>query len=373
VRVLHVDSGREWRGGQNQVRLLCRELARDRSVTQVLVTKRGSELARRALQDRVTVEEVRWSIGLDPAVWMALGGVMVRFRPQIVHAHDSHALWLALQARRWLGLLAWIFIAPAAKEFQDTLALVIGTRRVDFHVRRRRGLARFFAGDSSWMRADHVVAISAAVKDVLVSDGRSAGEITVVPDGIDPDEVRTTAALPLNVRAHLGLPATTPLAVNVAALVDHKDQHTLIRAAAHVRAARPDLHWVIAGEGALRGSLTAEIASFGLTDRVHLLGYVRTADALIRESNVFVMSSKEEGLGSVILNALALGKPVVATKAGGIPEILPRDALVPVGDFAALAAKVVQALDHPSPLPLPPQFTATAMAQGVLALYRSLL
>ena len=355
------------------MRLLCRELAREPGVEQVLVTKRGSELARRALQDRVTVEGVRWSIGLDPAAWMALGGAMVRFRPHIVHAHDSHALWLALQARRWLGLLAWVFIAPAAQEFQDTLAIVMGTRRVDFHVRRRRGLARFFAGDSSWMRADHVVAISAAVKDVLVSDGRSAGEITVIRDGIDPDEIRRAAAEPAHFRAFLHIPPDAPLAVNVAALVDHKDQHTLIRAAAHARAARPDLHWVVAGEGALRRSLTAEIASFGLTDRVHLLGYVTTADALIRESDVFVMSSKEEGLGSVILNALALGKPVVATDAGGIPEILPREALVPVGDFAALARKVVQALDRPSPFPLPAQFTAASMAQGVLALYRSLL
>jgi glycosyltransferase involved in cell wall biosynthesis len=88
---------------------------------------------------------------------------------------------------------------------------------------------------------------------------------------------------------------------------------------------------------------------------------------------VFVMSSKQEGLGSVILNALALARPVVATAGGGIPEILPPAALVPVGDAEALARKVVAALDHPSPFPLPPQFTAHAMAQGVLAVYRSLI
>jgi glycosyltransferase involved in cell wall biosynthesis len=85
------------------------------------------------------------------------------------------------------------------------------------------------------------------------------------------------------------------------------------------------------------------------------------------------MSSKEEGLGSVILNALALEKPVVATAAGGIPEILPAAALVPVGDATALADKVVAALDHPAPVPLPARFTASAMAQGVLDVYRSLL
>jgi len=342
VRVLQVDSGREWRGGQNQVRLLCRELARE-GVDQVLVTKRGSELARRAAADGTTVFETPWGWGLDPRAWFQLHLAVSRFKPDILHAHDSHALWLAPRPSGDVRLVA--------------------TRRVDFHV------GRF----STWRSADRIIAISTAVRNVLAADGIPATEVTVVPDGIDPDDVRRAAERPLNIRAQLGLPAGTPLAVNVAALVAHKDQGTLIRAAGHARAARPGLHWVMAGEGEQRGSLTAEIARLGLADRVHLLGYVEAADALIRESDVFVMSSEEEGLGSAILNALALGKPVVATAAGGIPEILPASALVPVGDAAALARKVLETLDHPSPFPLPAQFTASAMAQGVLALYRSLL
>jgi glycosyltransferase involved in cell wall biosynthesis len=325
------------------VRLLCRELAREPGVEQMLVTKRGSELARRAAADGTAVSETPWGWSLDPRVWFRLNLAVRAFKPDILHAHDGHALWMARHAAG------------------DTR--LVGTRRVDFHV------GRF----SSWRRTDRIIAISGAVKEVLAADGVPATEITVVPDGIDPDDVRRAAERPLNIRAQLGLPAATPLAVNVAALVDHKDQRTLVRAAGHARATRSDLNWVIAGEGELRGFLTAEIASLGLGGRVHLLGYVEAADALIREADVFVMSSKEEGLGSVILNALALGKPVVATAAGGIPEILPAGALVPIGDAAALAAKVVQALDHPSPFALPPQFTARAMAQGVLAVYRSLV
>jgi glycosyltransferase involved in cell wall biosynthesis len=353
VRVLQIDSGREWRGGQNQVRLLCRELAREADVELTLVTKRGSELARRAALDGVAVRETSWAWGLDPRAWFRLNLAVAAFKPDVLHAHDSHALWLGRHAAGDARLVA--------------------TRRVDFHIRRRRGLARLLVGESAWMRADHVIAISTAVRNLLISDGRAAGEITVVPSGIDPDEVRRAAEQPLNVRARLGLAAGTPLAVNVAALVGHKDQHTLIRAAQHARALRPDLHWAIAGEGELRRSLTAEIARLGLADRVHLLGYVEAADALIRESTVFVMSSKEEGLGSVILHALALARPVIATAGGGIPEILPPAALVPVGDAEGLARKVVAALDHPSFVPLPPQFTARAMAQGVLAVYRSLI
>ncbi|MGH7700198.1 MAG: glycosyltransferase, partial [Gemmatimonadales bacterium] len=179
---------------------------------------------------------------------------------------------------------------------------------------------------------------------------------------------------PLDVRRRLGLAPGTPLAVNVAALAEPKDHRTLIRAAAAARPLHPDLHWVIAGEGPRRASLEAEIARLGIGDRVSLLGYVEEADALIGEADVFVMSSSEEGLGSVILHALALGKPAVATAGGGIADILPPDALVPVGDHEALGRKVVSAITHPpSSAPLPPQFTAPAMAHGVLAVYRSLL
>jgi L-malate glycosyltransferase len=348
VRVVQVDSGREWRGGQNQVRILCRELARQPGVDLRLVTKGDGELGRRARNDGIEVRRASWTLSLDPRALIRLVIEWARFEPDVVHAHDSHALRLALWARRLVN-------HPAR---------VLGTRRVDFPVGR----------GSIWGKADHVVAISRAVRAALLNDGLQPRAITVVPDGIDPDDVRRAAEQPLHIRARLGLPTSTPLAVNVAALVDHKDQRTLVRAAAAARPLRPDLHWAVAGEGEHRRSLEREIAQLGLRDRVHMLGYVPEADALIREADVFVLSSKQEGLGSVILNALALGKPVIATAGGGIPEVLPPAALVPVGDHEALARKVVDVLTHPpSPMSLPPQCTASAMARGVLAVYRSLL
>lgn len=347
MRVLQVDAGREYRGGQNQVRLLARELARRPGVEQRVATRGDGELARRLGELGVAVAGTPWGPSLDPRALWRLYRELRRFAPAIVHAHDSHALLIAHWARRLTGA------GPA----------LVATRRVDFHVRR----------GSVWFRADHVVAISEAVRRVLLADGLAPERITVVRSGIDAEEVRRAAASPFDARRRLGLAPGTPLAVNVAALVDHKDQRTLVRAARAARELRPDLHWAVAGEGELRRALEGEIARLDVADRVHLLGYVAQADALIREADVFVMSSKEEGLGSVVLHALALGTPVVATRGGGLPEMLPPACLVPVGDAPALGTKVVEALDHPSPLPLPQRFSAAAMADGVLALYRSLL
>jgi len=343
VRVLQVDSGREWRGGQNQVRLLCRELARESEIEQILVTKQDSELARRAAAENVTVSGTPWEIGLDPRAWWHLRRTIASFQPDLIHVHDSHALTLA--ATVTLG------------------RTLVATRRVDFHV------GRFGA----WRRPDRIIAVSEAVKQVLVGDGIAADAITVVPDGIDPEEIRRAAAPPLDMRGQLRLSPKALLAVNAAALVDHKDQKTLIRAARIARPLEPQLHWVIAGEGPQRAALAAEITRLDLQGRVHLVGWIDRIEALIAEASVFVMSSKLEGLGSVILNALALERPVVATAAGGIPEILPAEVLVPPGSADALAQKVVAVLHDPTPIPFPARFTARSMAGQVLDVYRAVL
>lgn len=343
MRVLQVDSGRAWRGGQNQVFLLCRELSRDPGIELALVTKQGSELAQRAAAGDVNVLGTAWEIGLDPRAWWHLRRTIAAFQPDVIHVHDSHALTLVAT------------VAMGRK--------IAATRRVEFRI------GRF----GSWRRPDRIIAISEAVKRVLIADGIASDAVVVVHDGIDVDEVRQAGAVPLDIRRESGIPASAPVAVNAAALTGEKDHRTLIRAAHYARAKRPDLHWVIAGEGKLRESLVAEIQRLGLGDRVHLIGHVDRVDALIAAADVFVLSSKSEGLGSVILNALALGRPVVATSAGGIPEILPLDVLVPVEAAEALAQKVVQMLDHPQPVPFPPGLSAGAMALGVLDVYRTLL
>ncbi len=348
-RIVHVASGREWRGGQRQVHLLAATLQR-RHLDQVVITSRGSELARRLEASGVPCHPVAWHRGLSLA---ALAAVWAECRrgPTLLHAHDAHALILA-------GLVGPIAGAP-----------FVVTRRVDFPIRR----------PGFWIRAARVIAISEAVRGVLLKGGIPAERMTVVHSAIDLEATRAVAAG--SIRAQLGLPPTGPLAVSVAALVGHKDHETMIRAAAIVHRTRPDLHWALAGDGPLRDRIETLVRDLGVTPVIHLLGSIDRPLELIRSASVFVMSSAEEGLGTSVLDAMALEVPVVATRAGGIPEMLDRGAgvLVPVGSPEALAAGVEQILADPGrrddviaeARKRVAVFGADGMADGVLSVYRS--
>ncbi len=350
-RIIHLASGREWRGGQNQVVLLTRALAETTSdFQQVVVTGRGTLLAQRLKAAGVPVREVGWRIGLS---FGALAGALAEARrgPALFHAHDAHSLTLA-------GFAARVTRSP-----------FVVTRRVDFPL-RRPGL---------WASADRVIAISEAVRRVLVGDGIPSSRIVTVHSGIDVERVRNTTAGAI--RTELGVPDGARLAVSVGALVDHKDHATLIAAAAALRSRQPELHWVIAGEGELRSRLEGQIGRLGLQDRVHLPGHVAEPLRLIATADVFVMSSKEEGLGTSVLDAMALGVPIAATSGGGIPEMLSGGAglLSEPGNAPALAASVDRLLRE-GPLresvrraatEKVAEFSAEAMANGVLSVYRS--
>jgi len=348
--VVHVASGREWRGGQRQVWLLARELQRSGDVLQTVVTGSGSELATRLGADAVPVIAATWRAGLDPR---ALAAVIAAARrgAVLLHAHDAHAVTLA-------GIASLVTRVP-----------FVATRRVDFPL-RRRGL---------WTRATRIIAISEAVATVLTNDGVPADRLVVVHSGIDLDAVQ--AVPPLGVRTRLGLPEDSLIAATVGALVPHKDHATLIHAARRLTDRFRTLHWVIAGDGELLPTLEWLRDQLGLGDRVHFLGRIPEPEGLIAEADVFVMSSREEGLGTSVLDAMARGIPVASTAAGGLGEMLGGGAglLVPAANPEALANAVGRILGDPSlrsaladrAAEAVRHFTAERMAGEVLTVYRS--
>jgi glycosyltransferase involved in cell wall biosynthesis len=190
-----------------------------------------------------------------------------------------------------------------------------------------------------------VIAVSQAVASVLEQDGIPPERIRVVHSGIALEIA--LAAKPLGIRARLGLPPDAGIAASVGSLEPEKDHPTLFRAAKILEARHPQLHWVVAGAGREQPALERLREDLGLHHRVHLLGQVDEPMGLIVDANVFVMSSRDEGLGTSVLDAMALGTPVASTSAGGVPEMLTDGSglLVSPGDSRALAGAVSQILD----------------------------
>jgi glycosyltransferase involved in cell wall biosynthesis len=248
---------------------------------------------------------------------------------------------------------------------------VIVSRRVDF-VPKSHLLNRW-----KYRTPRRIVAISERIADVMRAFGVSDERLRVVHSGIDASRFDVA---PL-ARASLGVAEDAPLLGNVAALVDHKDQRTLIAAMPAVLQRLPQLRLVIAGEGPLRPALEAQIAALQVGHAVTLLGQRSDVPRLLRTLDAFVLSSKEEGLGTSVLDAMACGLPVIACAGGGIPEMV-RDGetgyLVPPQQPAALADAIIRAFTQrdatraivqAASARLDAQFTAERMVEGNIAVY----
>ena len=327
---LHVDTARTWRGGQNQVLLTVNGL---RSIGEraALVAHPDGELRRRAAEGLELVPMApRTEVDLT-AAWR-FSRVIKRLAPDVIHAHDPHGVAMASLALS-LGASASHGRSPA----------LVASRRVDFHL-KGHSFSRW-----KYRQVDCFIAASEAIRQMLVADGVPADRTVTVHEGIDVDHV--IAAPPVNVHEAFWLPHHAPVVGNVAALVPHKGQRYLVDAAHLVVREIPDARFIILGEGELREHLEKQVREHHLEKHVLLPGFRTDVLGCIKAFDLFVMSSVTEGLGTSLLDAMACARPIVATRTGGIPEIVEDDAnglLVPPRDAASLAAAIVRALkDEP--------------------------
>jgi glycosyltransferase involved in cell wall biosynthesis len=216
---------------------------------------------------------------------------------------------------------------------------LVAARRVDFHI-KGNALSRW-----KYRQVDCFICASEAIRKMLVADGVPAVRAVTIHEGIDLGHV--AAAPAANLHAELWLPHHAPIVGNVAALVPHKGQRHLIEAAAIVVRSVPDARFVIAGEGELRPALEKQIKEHHLEKHVFLTGFRPDVLSMHKAFDLFVMSSITEGLGTSLLDAMACGKPIVATTAGGMPEVVvdgKTGLLVPPRDHERLAAAIVRLL-----------------------------
>ena len=324
LRVLHLDTERGWRGGERQALWLARELARLGHASFV-ATRPGGLLAAAASDAGLEVVPCAPLAPADPFAAWRLRRAVARGRFEVVHAHSGNAVTLGAAATLGTG------------------AKLVVTRRVDFPLNRGPG-TRWKYG-----RAAAVVAISRRVRDVLVASGVPAGKLSVVPDGVDLS--REMAPAGTGRLRSLGVRSGVPLIVMVAALVGHKDPLTFVRAVASARERGAVFHALLVGEGFLAATVRVEVERLGLAGALTLAGWQDDADALIAAADVVALSSREEGQGSVLLDAMQCGKPIAATAAGGIPDVVldgQTGLLAPPGDVAALGEALARLCGDPA-------------------------
>lgn len=325
LRVLMVDSEQTWRGGEAQLRLLMAGLL-DEGVSVKLAAPLRSEIFKRTRALDVPFFSLSIGGGMDMVSAWRLRSLLRRERFDVIHSHSSHAHSVS-------------FLACAAlrrKPFQ------VVSRRVDFPVAQNR-----FSAVKYHRGADMYLAISNGVRDVLVECGIPAGRIRLVPSGIDLNKFKTVRDSSY-VKSEFGITDETPVVGNVAALAPHKAQSDLLEAARTVVSRVPKAKFMIVGEGKLRDKLESQIRKLKLEKNVVLTGFREDPLEIMSTFWCFVSSSRLEGLGTSIMDAQAMGIPVVATRTGGVPDIVENGVtglLVPPGDPEALAAGVLSLLE----------------------------
>jgi glycosyltransferase involved in cell wall biosynthesis len=194
--------------------------------------------------------------------------------------------------------------------------------------------------------ADSIIALSKGVKrDLVEKFGIRDSKITVIYNPVEVKTIQQLACEPLQLDDHSQ--GKTVLAVG--RLVESKDYVTLLRAFAlvtqHVRA-----RLVVLGEGPLEQQLKQLCSKLGIEDRVWFLGFKHNPYKYMRNADLFVLTSQSEGFGHVIVEAMAVGTPVIATDCKSGPgEIIEDDKyglLVPVGDHRALAERIISVLEN---------------------------
>ena len=324
--------------------------------------------------DQPSVRVVSMRRPLDPAADQRaitdLTRLMRRYRPDVVHTHLAKAGSLGRGAARRVGtsgivhtfhghVLEGYFASPSNAAF----------------VLAERELARHTSA---------LVAASTSTRDELLGLGIGRPERWhVVPLALDLAPVTAGAVAPLEARGWLDLPAGVPVVGIVGRLVPIKNHVLFIEAARQVLLERPDVVFAIAGDGELRAMLETE-AHRVLGDRVRFLGWVFDLGLLYSALDVVVLTSLNEGTPVALIEALAAGRPVVATDVGGVSEVVHDDAngaLVASGDAEAVARAVLGSLEAPDAAAEPERppsdpagrYSADRIGEAIASLYESSL
>jgi len=355
--VLHVETGTNLYGGALQVLYLMRGL-RHHGVRSLLACPRGSEIAA-AADGADEVYPMPMSGDVDLRFVPPLRRLIREQRPDIIHLHS----------RRGADVLG----AIAAR---GSGVPVVLSRRVD---NREIG----WWAHIKYRMYDRVITVSDNIREVLLSSGVPADKLVCVPSAVDADAYGGDCDRSW-FREQFALADDALTLAVVAQLIPRKGHRHLLRALPQILAAVPQTRLLVFGKGPLASTLKAQCEQLGVGHAVHFTGFRDDMTRILRCVDVLVHPAELEGLGVALLQAGAASVPAVASRAGGIPEIV-RDGingyLVEPGDSDALEQRIVQLLRDPGLRQrmgdagreiARREFSIEAMVSGNLAVYRQL-
>jgi glycosyltransferase involved in cell wall biosynthesis len=339
MRVLHLISSAGYGGAEAQILELGRGQLRDGQRVGLLVLNRSKgrravhPLVSKAQMLGITVtqlqDQVRFPFRLIPRIVRQLR----EGKFDLLHTHAYKADLLGIIAAR----MAKIPIVATVHGYTDAFPAVRVYRHLDLLVLRR---------------FPKVIAVSDYLRQELIASGLALHRVVTVYNAIDLDVFGSTVRSERRkVRAELGIEPNAPVVLTVGRLNPEKGHRYLLESARLACQHIPNLRVLIAGEGPLRDKLEASARSMHLDTAVSFLGWREDVASLMAASDLFVLPSTRESFGLVILEALASGIPVIATRVGGVPEIIwtgETGMLVEPRNPEALARAVIWALTNPA-------------------------
>jgi L-malate glycosyltransferase len=325
ISVLHISTPRTWRGGEQQVLYLMDALCK-KNIDQRIVCTLGSEMEKRAVEKGLNVFALPRRGSWDPLFAHRISRIAKGTGSSVIHAHDAHAHTLAVMA---------------ASLFACKVPVVV-SRRVDFPPGKSL-MSRYKYNHPSVKK---ILCVSDAIRFMTAAGISDPAKAVTVHSGIDLSRFEGKKDQQI-LHREFGLSSKSRIVANVAAIAPHKDYFTFVDTCEMLHKRYPDLSFFIIGDGPLRNRIEQYVQEKNLTQVVYFTGFRTDIPGILPEIDVMLITSETEGLGTAILDAFACGVPVVATRAGGIPEIVHHEQtglLAPVKSPSVLADEVTRLL-----------------------------
>ncbi|AHM60220.1 glycosyltransferase [Flammeovirgaceae bacterium 311] len=299
LKVLHLSSETSWRGGEQQIAYLIEELSA-LGVDNIVACQKGSPFEAYCQKKGIPYISLSFRNSFDLTTSLGVKQLCSREKADLVHIHSSKSHGVAI----------------LADMMGNKLPLIL-SRRVDFPPKSNV----FTSQKYNYPRIRRILCVSEAIRQVMLPHIVEKEKVHTVYSGIDLKKFDSPQ--PANyLRTQFEISRQQLLVGNISAIAPHKDYYTFVDTAEELLRRKLPLKFLIIGKGPEEAAIKAYVQNKGLQEQIYFPGFLNNIQQILPELDIFLMTSETEGLGTTLLDAFAAKVPVVATRAGGIPEIV---------------------------------------------------